>query len=465
MKIQEIRREIACVFDEAHTTKRWHKVANAVILGIIILSTLAVFISTFNVNNTLQIILQVIDIITLVFFTGEVVLRIWVADVFKPQYKGFIGRIKYCLTFYGIIDILSTMPFYLQWILPIPFPMFKVLRVLRVIRMLRIARYAKSFYLLAKAIRQKKNELIISLQFLIIITFVLSLMLYFCEHDVQPQQYDNGVTPFLWAFAQYIGDPGHFATNPPQTFWGEVIACIVGLLGIAIVAVPAGILGSGFIEALESEEIQTTLNTNKDKLYKSFEKRYDKEAMMYYIPPFITIIDLQIQCRLKMDEIIDCIKTDISFRLVNLTTTLPNSDYTRSCLAVQYIQWNCSYGCHINRNSRVTISVPRAYEQIGIANWGYHLAEMGDFNFISKEENTRQDFEKDINILTNNNNQFVITLYGTTETTQDIDFSILKHNNHIILQLNYQTILLSENRLSIAKQFVMQISTFTTITS
>ena len=58
----------------------------------------------------------------------------------------------------------------------------------------------------------------------------------------------------IWAFAQYIGDPGNFADTPPITFTGRIIACIIGILGIAIFAVPAGLIGSAFTEVMEKDE-------------------------------------------------------------------------------------------------------------------------------------------------------------------------------------------------------------------
>ena len=111
-------------------------------------------------------------------------------------------------------------------------------KVLRVARLFRIFRYIKAFNVLARAIRSKKNEMLVSLQFLCIITLMLSFILYFVEHEAQPEVYDNGWTSVIWAFAQYIGDPGGFAETPPITFWGRIIACIIGVLGIAIFAVP-----------------------------------------------------------------------------------------------------------------------------------------------------------------------------------------------------------------------------------
>jgi voltage-gated potassium channel len=65
-----------------------------------------------------------------------------------------------------------------------------------------------------------------------------------------------------------VGDPGNFADTPPVTLAGRLIACIIGLLGIALFAVPAGLIGAGFSEAMAEEKqhraIMRLLPPNRD---------------------------------------------------------------------------------------------------------------------------------------------------------------------------------------------------------
>ena len=236
-KIQQLKINLARVFDDNLHTKQWHNYLDYCIIGMIVVSTISIFVSTFNVSSIVEKCIYIINIVTLIFFTIEVTLRIWVADVINPKYKGFIGRIKYCFTFYGLIDIISTYPFYVQFIIPVPYNMLKSLRI---IRLFRVFRYMRSFRLLSKALSSKKHEMLVSLQFLAIVTLLLSFILYFAEHAVQPDVYNNGFVSVVWAFAQYIGDPGGFAETPPVTFIGRIIACIIGILGMALFAVAAG---------------------------------------------------------------------------------------------------------------------------------------------------------------------------------------------------------------------------------
>ena len=248
--MEKFKKKLALVFDDNLKTEVWSNVFDYIIMGMILLSTLAVFISTFDISPETTKIIDIIDLVTLIFFTIEVSLRIWVIDLIDEKYSGFLGRIKYCFSFYGLIDILSTYPFYIHFFVPIP---YSTLKVLRVARLFRTFRYMRSFRLLTTAMSNKSSEMFVSFQFLFIITVILSFFLYFFEHEAQPDVYDNGFKSVVWAFAQYIGDPGNFAETPPISFWGRIIACIVGVLGIAIFAVPAGLIGSGFTEAIEED--------------------------------------------------------------------------------------------------------------------------------------------------------------------------------------------------------------------
>ncbi|MBO5894420.1 MAG: ion transporter, partial [Alistipes sp.] len=218
--VEKFKKQLARVFDSDLRTKQWENYVDYAIIGLILLSTLSVFISTFEVSPLCEHILSIVDLVTVIIFTVEVSLRIWAADELDPEYKGFWGRVKYCCSFYGLVDILSTYTFYISLFVPLP---YAILKSLRVLRLLRVFRYMHSFILLREAIASKSKEMLISLQFLVVVTLMLSFVLFFYEHAAQPDVYNNGLKSVLWAFAQYIGDPGGFADTPPVTFAGRLI--------------------------------------------------------------------------------------------------------------------------------------------------------------------------------------------------------------------------------------------------
>ena len=183
--VQYIKKQLNLVFDDNLHTKIWHNILDWVIIALILISSLEVFLSTFRgLTENYGWLLRFIDVFTSIVFTIEVSLRIWAADELDPKYKGFRGRLRYCFSFYGLIDILSTYPAFIGLLTSAP---VAVLKILRVMRLIRIFRYMKAFRILGRAVASKKQEMGISFAFLGIITVILSFLLYYAEHEAQPE--------------------------------------------------------------------------------------------------------------------------------------------------------------------------------------------------------------------------------------------------------------------------------------
>ncbi len=382
-KIQTFKQELSRVFDDNLHTKQWHNYVDYAIIGLIILSTVEVFLSTYDgIVEKYGLWLKVVDYFTTAFFTIEVSLRIWCADLIDDKYKGFLGRVRYCFSFYGLIDILSTYPFYLHFFMPVP---YVALKALRIARLMRVFRYLKAFNVLSRAMRAKKDEMWVSVQFLTIITLILSFILFFVEHEAQPEVYNNGWTSVLWAFAQYIGDPGGFADTPPITITGRVIACIIGVLGIAIFAVPAGLIGSAFSEVMEKDERKEKSEGWAERLHLAFERKLDRPTGFQIVPRYVSIVEIQARLGLKEDEILDAVAVSDKFRLINLSSTATPEERVTDLLAVEHFPVNTVYGQCIDRHSKVTIFSPSNIVDPIIGWWAYYLAKIGGFNYVSRE--------------------------------------------------------------------------------
>lgn len=381
-RIEHFKHQLGRVFDSNLKTVQWANYVDYAIIGLIFLSTVSIFISTFPVSPTVQGVLDVIDIVTVVAFTIEVTLRIWAADQLSPKYKGVAGRIRYCFTFYGLIDFISTYSFYLALCIPLP---YVVLKSLRVLRLLRLLRYMKSFRLLQEALSSKSKEILVSLQFLFIVTLMLSFILYFTEHTAQPEVFGNGIMSVMWAFAQYVGDPGKFADTPPVTAVGQVIAFVIGILGIALFAIPAGLVGSGFSEVFEEHRHRDTVADNTMRLHLAFERRLDRPTGFRVVPQYLSICDLQARVGLTTEGVFDVVNTSPAFRLVNLATTQTVDEHPTDRLVVEHFLVNRPYGCLIDRGSRVTIVSPSSLADAGTGSFSYYIALIGGFNYISRE--------------------------------------------------------------------------------
>lgn len=272
---KSFKKQLAMVFDDDLKTRplRWNNYVDIVIIAVIILSTVSVFLTTFQVSPVVEKVNRWFDWFVLIFFTIEVSLRIWAADEIDPKYKGFTGRVRYCLSFYGLVDFVATYPLWLGVFCPSMFMggrLLQIFRVLRVARLFRVFRYMKAFRFLGEAFDSKKREMLVSMEFIVVITVVLSFILYLVEHDSNPEMIGDGWKSIVWSFAKYIGDPGKIADTPLMTTAGHIIAFLVGIMGIAFFAVPIGLLTAGLSETIEKDKKEEETKKNIARLETAF---------------------------------------------------------------------------------------------------------------------------------------------------------------------------------------------------
>jgi len=391
--MESFKKNLALVFDDDLKTRpyKWNNYIDFVIIAMILLSTVSVFLGTFHLSEGFRKGLNIADWIFQIFFTIEVSLRIWSADEIDPKYKGVWGRVRYCLSFYGLLDFISTYPLWFG---------FGFFRVLRVVRIFRVFRYMNAFRFLGEAFRSKKKELLVSLEFLTVITIALSFILYLVEHEVNPEIGD-GWKSIVWAFAKYIGDPGKVADMPLVTPAGQVIAFLVGILGIAIFAVPIGLLSSGFLDAMDQEKRAEELKDFLGRMRTAFRRGGNKGLREYLntlpdgggdrfkvinvVPQRRPVSHLQVTRGMTLDDIIETCNEYDAFRLKNLTAALSDEELAADRFIVEHFPLNRPYGCCINRGSKVTIVCPTGYSEVGIGWFCYYLAKFGGFNYICKE--------------------------------------------------------------------------------
>ena len=170
-------------------------------------------------------------IITLLF-SLEYILRL--ISIKKP--------FKYIFSFYGIIDLLSTIPKYLSFIFVGSHHLaaLRALRLLRVFRILKLTRYVGASNTLLVALRSSRAKIAVFLFFVVIVCIILGTIMYMIEGE------ENGFTSIprsvYWAIVTLttVG----FGDIAPQTPLGQFIASIIMILGYGIIAIPTGIVSS-----------------------------------------------------------------------------------------------------------------------------------------------------------------------------------------------------------------------------
>ena len=220
---------------------------NISLMGLIFLNVLTVILETVpSLANTHSHLFKTFEVFSVLVFTIEYVLRVWVCDR-NPRYVGIKGRLNFVVSPLLIIDLLSILPFYLPMLIPYDLRILRILRLVRVFRILKIAKYSDSMQLLGKVLINKKEDLVITFTVAIFLLVFASSIIYFIENDSQPGSFSSIPSAMWWV----VGATTRLGVGPnPATEIGMIFGALVALLGIGIFALPAGILASGLIEEI-----------------------------------------------------------------------------------------------------------------------------------------------------------------------------------------------------------------------
>lgn len=291
-----------------------------------------------------------------------------------------------------LIDLLSIIPFILI-LYDNSLATFGFLRLLRVARLFKLLKNLESNNMLIEAIKSKRTELLASLQIVMLLTIILSSILYYVEYAVQPENFSNIITSFLWSFSKFIGDIGAYGDFAPQTPIGKLIATIVGLLGIAIFAIPAGLVASGFIEEIEkAKKKEEILNLNKRILdaykteYLAALQRTKKELGLEKLrKKYISLNDIKYKLKITENELFMVDNEGKNIRIRNFNHN--NLEKT----VVEYFDQNSVYGTFHNRESKITIVSTHSKDQPFLGHFSYSVAEYLEANFLSIELFSKDD--------------------------------------------------------------------------
>ncbi len=218
------------------------------LIVLILLNALALILATVeSIFRAYRPLFHYFDLFSIVFFTVEYVLRVWTIPE-HPQYRHpVLGRLAFVFSPLALIDLLAFAPYYLPF-LGIDLRFVRMLRIFRLFRVFRVSRYLKAFDLIRNVFRQKREELFISLVFVAFILVVTSCIMYFVEHEAQPRAFSSIPATMWWGVATLttVGYGDLYPITPLGKFLGSLIA----ILGVGLVALPAGILASGFSEEM-----------------------------------------------------------------------------------------------------------------------------------------------------------------------------------------------------------------------
>lgn len=166
-----------------------------------------------------------------------------------PRYaRPLSGRLRFAATPLAVVDLLAIIPFYIG-LAGIDLRFIRSLRLLRIVRVAKVGRYMKALHLFSRVLREKREELVLTLGMMLLLLIIASCFMYYVENPVQPENFPDIPHTMWWAVATFttVG----YGDIYPVTGLGKLLAGVVAILGIGLFALPTGILGAGFVGEMQ----------------------------------------------------------------------------------------------------------------------------------------------------------------------------------------------------------------------
>lgn len=216
------------------------KVFDLFIQFLIILSLVTFTIETLpgNSERTIQL-LNHIELFCVVVFSVEYILRLIVAE----------KKLRFVFSFYGVIDVLAILPFYLS--LGIDLRSIRAFRLFRLFRIFKVVRYSGAMKRFHKAFLIAKEEIVLFSLVTVVLLYLSAVGIYYCENEAQPEKFSSILDSMWWAVATLttVG----YGDIYPITAGGKIFTFFILMIGLGIVSVPAGLIASAFNKARGEE--------------------------------------------------------------------------------------------------------------------------------------------------------------------------------------------------------------------
>jgi voltage-gated potassium channel len=253
-RASKIKKLIFEILYTGNSKREWYfRLDDYFISGLILLNVVAIILESFDsIYYNFREGFIIFELISVIFFTIEYFLRIWVSDLRFNYLPPFKARQKYIFSGMGLIDLFAILPFYIPFFVQLPSQDARALRLLRLFRIFKLTHYSKPFQLIGKVISYKKKELLITIIFTLIIMLLTSSIMFEIEHRAQPDKFENIFGAFWWAVTTLttIG----YGDVVPISDLGKILASITAIFGVGLVAIPTGIISAGFLQVIGEEK-------------------------------------------------------------------------------------------------------------------------------------------------------------------------------------------------------------------
>ena len=207
---------------------------------LILLSIISFTVETLpGLDQKTIVLLNTFELVSVIIFSLEYLIRIYTSD----------KKLKFIFSFYGIIDLLAKVTFYLSF--GFDLRSARILRFLRLFRIIKLVRYNKAISRFSIAFRMIKEELTMFSVVSLILIYISAVGIYYFENAVQPEAFSS-IFSSLWWSVVTLTTVG-YGDAVPITIGGRIFTFIILMIGLGIIAIPSGMISSALTEARDLE--------------------------------------------------------------------------------------------------------------------------------------------------------------------------------------------------------------------
>ena len=247
-----LKKSIAELIQKGANGSRWNLAFDYFIVILILLNVLAVFAESFPQSIQYNSFLRKFELFSVIVFTIEYALRLYVADITHPKKPKYLSYLAFIVSPLALVDLVSILPFYLPLVFAVDLRFLRIFRFFRFLRIMKFKRYIEPLDLIASVLKEKSKELVVTLMLALIIIVSASAVIYFLENPVQPDVFTNMMSSVWWTIDSMT--PVSFEKKVPLTFAGRLLGGSLGMFGVGLVALPAGIISAGFLQKINENK-------------------------------------------------------------------------------------------------------------------------------------------------------------------------------------------------------------------